>query len=80
MKTRFLPLALLCAAALAHADGMPGKPPAAQAESPAVQQKPAPPARTAKRKPRLPRGDLRHCLELGSSPEIIRCAEKPSGR
>lgn len=76
MKTWLIPLALLCATGLAHADGMPGATPAAEAAAPAKAK-----AKAAKRKPaRLPHGDLRHCLELGNNAAIIRCAEKPAKR
>lgn len=76
MKTWPVTLALIGAAAIAHADGMPE---AAAAEAAAAR------AQTAKKVPKhpfrpLPRGDLRHCLDLGSNEEIIRCAEKPPKR
>lgn len=80
MKIRLFTLTLLCAAGLAHADGVPGAPAAGAA--PASAEMPAParhkvPTRTLKR---LPRGDLRHCLELESNEAVIRCAEKPRRR
>ncbi len=76
MKTWLIPLTLLCAAGLAHADGMPGATPAAEAAAPAKAK-----ARTARYKPtQLPHGDLRHCLDRGSNAAIIHCAERPTRR
>lgn len=81
MKTRLLTLTLLCAAGLAQADGMPDARPADEAKPASAQmQAQAKPAASRQKIMRLPRGDLRHCLELGSNEEIIRCAEKPPKR
>ncbi len=79
MKTRLIPLALLCALGLVQADGMPGGPMTAGTKAASAQ------AQTRHRAPgrklrRLPTGDLRHCLELGGNEEIIRCAENPRRR
>jgi hypothetical protein len=80
MKTWFITLSLLGAAGFAHADGMPSEP-AAEAESAVAQMQAQTGRKASSRKPaRLPRGDLRHCLELGSNEAIIRCAEKPLKR
>ncbi len=78
MKTWFITLTLLCAAALAQADGMPGNTAAAGAESASAPARPQTRHKAPSRKfKRLPTGDLRHCLESGSNEEIIRCAETP---
>jgi hypothetical protein len=81
MKICFISLSLLCAAGLAHADGMPGSAPAPQAEAAQAAQAPAKASRSTQRKPaRLPQGDLRHCLDLDNNLAIIRCAEKQPRR
>lgn len=90
MKTWPLPLTLLCAAAIAHADGMPGAIPADAAQTaPAQTQAKTLPVRTqakalhppSRRKARhFPHGDLRYCLESGGNAAIIRCAERPPRR
>lgn len=76
-RTCFINLTLLCAAGVAHADGMPSYPSDSAAETASAemeaQDKQQAPIRKIKR---LPRGDLRYCLELKTSEEIIRCAEK----
>lgn len=87
MKTWPITLTLLGAAAIAHADGMPGAIPADAAKTaPAQTQTTAMPAqaqtkamqRPSHRKARhFPHGDLRYCLESGGNAAIIRCAEKP---
>jgi hypothetical protein len=74
-RTWFIALPLLCAAVVAQADGMPSASAAAGAEPAATQAK-APTSKIHQaRLKRLPRGDLRHCLDLTANEEIIRCAE-----
>ncbi len=81
MKARCIVLSCLLMATPALADGMPPTGPAtAETTSQATE-----PARVAKtgltpgRAKSLPRGDLRHCLELKDNMAIIRCAEtRPS--
>lgn len=74
-RTWFTTLTLLCAAAFVQADGMPSTPADTGAETASADMKaPAKSAYKAKAK-RLPRGDLRHCLEMSTNEEIIRCAE-----
>ncbi|MBM3747031.1 MAG: hypothetical protein FJW34_14675 [Acidobacteria bacterium] len=71
-----IPLTLLCATGIAlAADPAPAPQPAAV---PAVEQAaPAQPARMQRHKvKRLPRGDLRHCLELKDDKALIACAER----
>lgn len=81
MKTRFITLTLLCAAGFVQADGMPSDTAAAEAESASAQMKAQTGHKAPKRKlKRLPHGDLRHCLELGTNEEITRCAESPIKR
>lgn len=77
MKTWLITLPFLCAVGIAHAeDKMPA--PAAQPEAPMAKEATAPvePAKTMPhRTKRLPRGDLRKCLDLKDNEAIIRCAE-----
>lgn len=81
MKTRLLTLTLFCAASLARADGMPGAIPADEAKPASAQmQAQSRTAASRQKLKRLPSGDLRQCLELGSNEAIIRCAEKPPKR
>lgn len=81
MKTWFLTLMLLGAAGLVQADGMPGATAPAEVESSAAQARPQARRKAHGHRHRhLPSGDLRHCLELGSNEEIIRCAESPRKR
>lgn len=73
MKNWLIALPLLFAFGLAKADDPP-KPsePANTVTTPAK----AMPAKSSKHKVRrLPRGDLRYCLELKDNEAIIRCAE-----
>lgn len=80
MKTWFIILPLLCAAGFAQADGMPSETAAPEAQAaPAKMQVPKHRAHKYKAR-RLPHGDLRYCLDLGSNAEIIRCAETPIKR
>lgn len=78
MKTWLITLSLLCAAGIATAeDKMPA--PAAQSEATMAKEAAAPaePAKPMRqhRTKRLPRGDLRHCLDLKDNEAIIRCSE-----
>ena len=77
MKTWFITLPFLFAAGIATAaDKTPA--PAAQPEAPMAKEATAPaaPAKTMHhRTKRLPRGDLRHCLDLKDNEAIIRCSE-----
>lgn len=75
MKTWLITLSLLGAAGIAAAaDEMPTPRPEA-----AMTKEAGAPAESAKITPhgakRLPRGDLRKCLELKDNKDIIRCAE-----
>lgn len=81
MKNRLLPLFLLLSATgLVQADGMPGGAAAAkEAAAPAAKSHTRQQPR-ARKPARLPQGDLRHCLDLGSNQAIIRCAESPRSR
>lgn len=78
MKIWFITLSLLFAAGFAQADDPMYGPAATQAEA---QSAPASMEtrsrkRAYKHRPgRLPKGDLRHCLELDTNEAIIRCAE-----
>lgn len=78
MKTWLITLSLLCAVTPAMADDMSpapakGQPEAAMATEATVS---AEPAKTMHhRTKRLPRGDLRKCLDLKDNAAIIRCAE-----
>lgn len=75
-RTWYITLGLLCAAGFAYADGMPSYPADADAESAATQQMKEGRSTAQKSKAkRLPQGDMRHCLELSTNEEIIRCAE-----
>lgn len=68
-------LTLLCTSGFVQADGMPSSTGDTGAASVSDEMQ-APAKKTYKaRVKRLPRGDLRHCLELGSNEDIIRCAE-----
>ena len=80
MKTWLITLPILCAATLAMADEIPPEPTEAQPQAAMTQEtaKPAKPMRHTRhthRVTRLPRGDLRHCLDLTDNEDIIRCAE-----
>ena len=74
-KIAIMVLPLLCAAGLAMADGMDKADTAAQQEA-AAPAKAAVHHRMARHaKKRLPRGDIRHCLDLKTDAAIIRCSE-----
>ncbi len=74
MKIRFIALPFLCVAGVAMADGVDREAEAAQ--SVAAQERGQARERMHTRKTtRLPRGDLRHCLDLQTNETIIRCAE-----
>lgn len=80
MKTWLITLPLFCAVGVALADGSAMAPPSPKPEAAMAPAKMAPanvaPTRGKWHKPkRLPRGDLRHCLELEDNMAIIRCAE-----
>jgi hypothetical protein len=84
MKTWLITPLLLCAAGLALAADKapapaPAHPPEAVKPEPAPDTQAAAPAMPAKsmhhKAGHLPRGDLRHCLELKDSKAIIRCSE-----
>ena len=78
MKTWLITLPLVFAVGVALADDSAMAPPSPQPEA-ATAPETSKPVRSARRtwhKPkRLPRGDLRHCLELKGREAIIRCAE-----
>jgi hypothetical protein len=81
MKTWFITLTLLCAAGLAQADGMPSAPASEDAESAPAKMQAQTKQMVHKHKvKRLPHGDLRYCLDLSTTEEIIRCAETPRKR
>ena len=77
MKNWIITLPLLCVVGIATAeDKMPvpaAKPEAAMATETAKPAEAAPPMRHKTK--RLPRGDLRKCLDLKDDMAIIRCAE-----
>lgn len=74
MKTWLITLTLLGSVNIAMADEMPSEQPAKAEAAPAPAAAPA--AKPMRHKARhLPRGDLRHCLELKDNDAIIRCAE-----
>ena len=89
MKTWFIALPLLCAVGVAMAQGVEKEGAADQPEAAAAPAEPAAIPAKAKapakapsrgrmgtRRPKsLPTGDMRHCLDLKTSAEIIRCAE-----
>jgi hypothetical protein len=79
MKIQFIALPLLLAAAAAMADGVDRETEAAYSEAGGpdkAQIAQAQERRMARQKvKRLPRGDLRYCLNLRTNAEIIRCAE-----
>jgi hypothetical protein len=91
MKTKFglMLLPLLCAVSVAMAQGVEKEGAADQPEAVAAPAEPAAIPAKAKapakapsrgrmgtRSPKsLPTGDMRHCLDLKTSAEIIRCAE-----
>ena len=77
MKTWLITPALLLAASLSMADDMGKEEGSAPAEAvrPAAQAKPVHVRQQRSHARRLPRGDLRHCLELKDSKAIIRCSE-----
>ena len=77
-KIGIFALPLLCAAGVAMADGMETEGTAAPMDTAAVPAN-APahhrmPGYGAKR---LPRGDIRYCLDMKTDAEIIRCSESP---
>ena len=78
MKTWLTTLPFLFAAGIATAaDKTPApapQPEAAMAKEAAAPAEPAKPMRHTRIK-RLPRGDLRHCLDLKENEAIIRCSE-----
>lgn len=77
MKTWFIALSFLCAVGIVHAEDKnaapAAKPEAAMTTEAAKPVEAAPPMRH--RTKRLPRGDLRKCLDLKDNKDIIRCAE-----
>lgn len=78
MKIQFIALPLLLAAGVAMADGVDRETGAAyaQAGGPDKAQPQVQARRIARQKAkRLPKGDLRYCLDLRTNAEIIRCAE-----
>jgi hypothetical protein len=81
MKIWPITLSLLCTAGIALADDKAQAPAAAQPEAATTVAEKAAPAkpkrhRTAKKVKRLPRGDLRECLELKDNKAIIACSEQ----
>lgn len=79
MKPWTIILSLFCFAGLAQAQDTAPAPAAAQPEAAPVAEKAAPAKprhhRHARKAKRLPRGDLRHCLELKDNKAVIACAE-----
>ena len=76
IKTWFVALPLLCAVNVAMADSVAPEGPADKRVSTAAPAKSAPHYRSAhKRIKRLPSGDIRHCLDLKTNADIIRCSE-----
>ena len=75
-KIGFMMLPLLCAAGVAMADSM-GKEGAAEpmASAAAPVNAPAHYRMASHGMKRLPSGDIRHCLDLKTSADIIRCSE-----
>lgn len=80
-KTGFVMLSLLCASGIAMADSM-GKEGSTDAMASVASPGKAPAhyrmARSGMK--RLPSGDIRHCLDLKTSAEIIRCSETRRGK
>lgn len=79
MKPWTIILSLFCFAGLARAQDEAPAPAAVPAEAAAVAGKAAaakPRQRHAGKARRLPRGDLRHCLELKDNKAIIACSEQ----
>jgi hypothetical protein len=75
-KIGIIALPLLCAVGFAMADGMEKAEATAQTETAAVPAGATAHHRMARREvKRLPRGDLRQCLELKTDAAIIRCSE-----
>lgn len=75
MKTWMITFPFLFAAGLANAAD-PAPAPKAEAAPAAEQPASAKPAMAKRYKARhLPKGDLRHCLDLKDSRAIIRCSE-----
>lgn len=76
MKIWFITLSLLFAAGFARADDTMYGPAATEAVSAPAKMESRTRQKAYKHRPgRLPRGDLRHCLDLSSNEEIIACAE-----
>jgi hypothetical protein len=72
----FIALPLLFAVGVAMADDMGKDGAAAQPEAAAASASEAAPSRMAGHVARrLPRGDIRHCLDMESNAAIIRCSE-----
>ena len=80
MKPWTIILSLFCFAGLALAQDTAPAPAAAQPEAAPVAEKAtsAKPRhhRHARKAKRLPRGDLRHCLDLKDNTAVIACAEQ----
>ena len=76
MKIGFMMLPLLCAASVAMADGMDNAGAEGKVDATAASTRPPAHDRMVNRAPkRLPSDDIRHCLDLKSNAEIIRCSE-----
>jgi hypothetical protein len=75
MKAWLVTLPLLCAAGFAMAADTVASPAVGATDS-AMMEAPAPKKVYRHKVKRLPRGDLRHCLELKTNEEIIACTEK----
>lgn len=84
MKTWLITLSLLCVVIPAMADDIPPEPANAQPEAAMAREVAKDTAQPAKamhhRTRRLPRGDLRHCLDLKDNAAIIACSEKRQKR
>ena len=79
MKHLIFSLAMLFAAAVVAQPKEPARPEAAKPEpvkAEAAKATPVKQAALAKKGPRRWNEDARHCLELGSNTEIIKCAEE----
>ena len=75
-KTGFIMLPFLCAASIAMADSMGKEGPAEPMEIAAAPARASAHYRMARSgMKRLPSGDIRHCLDMKTSAEIIRCSE-----
>lgn len=73
MKVWLMMLPLVCAASVSMADGIERD--TADQAAATAEKAPASPSASRQRGRSLPHGDMRHCLDLKSSKDIIRCSE-----